>query len=139
MDSKIATETGQMLDDRVILAAQNILKREFPEVNGFQPSVLSKGDITFEAYKNNMVQILFKGSSKCGHWISISTLNLKPGCVNVYNSLNLDLDLDVTNQIPWVLNFPPCRGPGGSIPTGNIASLVSSNCPLWEERRGRVV
>ena len=37
---------------------------------------------------------------------------------------------------PWVLNFPPCRGPGGSIPTGNVASSVSSNCPLWEERRG---
>ena len=36
---------------------------------------------------------------------------------------------------PWVLNFPPCRGPGGSIPTGNIASVMSSNCPLWEERR----
>ena len=40
------------------------------------------------------------------------------------------------NNFPWVLNFPPCRGPGGSIPTGNVASLVSSNCPLWEERRG---
>ena len=37
---------------------------------------------------------------------------------------------------PWVLNFPPCRGPGGSIPTGNVAGLVSSNCPLWKERRG---
>ena len=37
---------------------------------------------------------------------------------------------------PWVLNFPPCRGPGGSIPTGNVAGVVSSNCPLWEERRG---
>ena len=32
--------------------------------------------------------------------------------------------------------IPVCRGPGGSIPTGNVASLVSSNCPLWEERRG---
>ena len=39
-------------------------------------------------------------------------------------------------SFPWVLNFPPCRGPEGSIPTGNVASLVSSNCPLWEERRG---
>ena len=37
---------------------------------------------------------------------------------------------------PWVLNFPPCRGPGGSIPIGNVASLVSSNCLLWEELRG---
>lgn len=103
MDCKIAIETGQMLDDRVILAAQNILKRQFPEVNGFQPSVLSQGDITFEACQNNMVQILFKGSSKCGHWLTISTLNLKPGYVNVYDSLNLDLDLDVTNQICTIL------------------------------------
>ena len=39
------------------------------------------------------------------------------------------------SEDPWVLNFPPCRGPGGSIPTGNVASVVSSNCPLWEERR----
>lgn len=103
MDCKIANETGQMLDDRVILAAQNILKRQFPDVNGFQPSILSQGDITFEACQNNMVQILFKGSSKCGHWQTISTLKLKPGYVNVYDSLNLDLDLDVTNQICTIL------------------------------------
>ena len=37
-------------------------------------------------------------------------------------------DADSRN-FPWVLNFLPCRGPGGSIPTGNVASLVSSNCP----------
>ena len=37
---------------------------------------------------------------------------------------------------PWVLNFPPCRGPGGSIPIGNVANLVSGNCPFWEERKG---
>ena len=37
---------------------------------------------------------------------------------------------------PRVLNFPACRDPGGSILTGNVASLVSSNCSLWEERRG---
>ena len=43
--------------------------------------------------------------------------------------------LHVRSENPWVLNFPPCRGPGGSIPTGNVASVVSSNCPLWEERR----
>ena len=42
----------------------------------------------------------------------------------------------VQTNDPWVLNCPPCRGPGGSIPTGNVAGVVSSNCPLWEERRG---
>ena len=49
---------------------------------------------------------------------------LKHVCSNNFSNIN-----------PWVLNFPPCRGPGGSIPTGNVASVVSSNCPLWEERR----
>ena len=59
-------------------------------------------------------------------------------------SLLLDFDWTVSKDqhgsdhfpVLWVLNFPPCRGPGGSIPTGNVASLVSSNCPLWEELRG---
>ena len=50
--------------------------------------------------------------------------------------LLISQDFHLCNPCPWVLNFPPCRGPGGSIPTGNVASLVSSNCPLWEERRG---
>ena len=49
--------------------------------------------------------------------------------------LNVTL-VELRNGNPWVLNFPPCRGHGGSVPTGNVASLVSSNCPLWEERRG---
>ena len=48
----------------------------------------------------------------------------------------MSLSRNIKPLIPWVLNFPPCRGPGGSIPTWNVASLVSSNCPLWEERRG---
>ena len=57
--------------------------------------------------------------------------------IDKFNSLDpLDDFTSSLLDIPWVLNFPPCRGPGGSIPTGNVASLVSSNCPLWEERRG---
>ena len=100
MDCKLAIEKKrEMLDDRVILAAQNILKRQFTEVNGFQPSILSQGDITFQPCRENMVQILFKGSNKCGHWLTISTLNIKPGYVNVYDSSNLELCSDVKNQI----------------------------------------
>ena len=55
-------------------------------------------------------------------------LNFTSSNTEEYNSL-----FNITD--PWVLNFPPCRGPGGSILTGNVASVVSSNCPLWEERR----
>ena len=35
----------------------------------------------------------------------------------IYNNV-----LRFIHIFPWVLNFPPCRGPGGSIPTGNVAT-----------------
>ena len=50
-----------------------------------------------------MVQIIFKGSKKCGHWLTISTLNLKPGYVNVNDGLNLELCSDVKNQICTII------------------------------------
>ena len=52
----------------------------------------------------------------------------------VYSTRRFVLSLGLC--YPWVLHFPPCRGPGSSIPTGNVAGSVSSNCPLWEERSG---
>ena len=52
----------------------------------------------------------------------------KVGCA--YVSKDAQQTLRLPDGFPCVLNFPPCRGPGGSIPTGNVASLVSSNCPL---------
>ena len=65
----------------------------------------------------------------------IGVLQNKLSCF-FFLGLGLGLPDFFSENIPWVLNFPSCRGPGGSIPTGNVASLVSSNCPLWEERRG---
>ena len=102
-DCKIQINSGEMLDDRVILAAQNMLKNQYPNINGFQPTILSQADITFETCRDNMIQILFKGSSQCGHWLTISTVNLKPGYVNVFDSLNLNLDIEVKNQICAIL------------------------------------
>ena len=85
-DCKIQIDSGEMLDDRVILAVQNMLKNQYLNINGFQPTILSQAGITFETCRDNMIQILFKGSSKCGHWLTISTVNLKPGYVNVFDS-----------------------------------------------------
>ena len=39
------TEGGEMLDDRKTEAAQNILNIQFPEIHGFQPTVLGQADI----------------------------------------------------------------------------------------------
>ena len=65
IDCKLAIEKREMLDDRVILAAQNILKRQFTEVNGFQPSILSQGDITFQPCRENMVTAGWQYQFRC--------------------------------------------------------------------------
>ena len=53
----------------------------------------------------DMLQILFKGDNKCGHWFTISTLNLKPGYVNIYDSLNLEPDSQVKSQLCAILKY----------------------------------
>ena len=92
-----------MLDGRIIEAAQNILKEQFPGINGFQSTILGQADISFTPLSKDMVQILFKGNTQCGHWFTVSTLNLKPGYVSIYYSLNLELVSNVKNQICAIL------------------------------------
>ena len=53
----------------------------------------------------DMLQILFKGDNKCGHWFTIKILNLKPGYVNIYDSLNLEPDSQVKSQICAILKY----------------------------------
>ena len=95
VNSKVQIEGGEMLDDRTIEACQTIFNSKFPGINGFQATVLGQGDTSFMPIAKDMLQILFKGDNKCGHWFTISTLNLKPGYVNIYDSLNLEPDSQV--------------------------------------------
>ena len=88
VNSKVQIEGGEMLDDRTIEACQTKLNSQFPGINGFQATVIGQGDISFMPIAKDMLQILFKGDNKCGHWFTISILNLKPGYVNIYDSLN---------------------------------------------------
>ena len=97
VNSRVQIEGGEMLDVSTIEACQTILKlnSQFPGINGFQATVLGHSDISFMPTANNMLQILFKGDNKCGHWLTISALNLKSGYVNIYASLNLEPDSQV--------------------------------------------
>ena len=95
IEAKALTEGGEMLDDRIIEAAQDILNKQFPGINGFQPAILGLADISFTPLSKDMVQILIKGNSQCGHWFNISALTLKPGYVSINHSLNLELDSNV--------------------------------------------
>ena len=130
IEAKALIEGGEMLDDRIIEAAQDILNKQFPGINGFQPTILGQADISFTPLSKDMVQILFKGNSQCGHWFTISTLTLKPGYVSIYDSLNLELDSNVKNQICAILkhegttitvNKVPVQQQHGSVDCGLFA------------------
>ena len=90
-----------MLKDSILGAAQDILNKQFP---WFQPTNLGQADISFTPLSKDVVQILFKGNSQCGHWFTISTLTLKPGYVSIHDSLNLELDSYVQNKICAIFN-----------------------------------
>ena len=90
-----------MLDYRTIEACQSILNSQFPGINGLQATVLGQGDISFMPIAKDMFQILLRViiNVGIGHWFTISTFNLKPGYVNIYDSLNLEPDSQVKSQI----------------------------------------
>ena len=50
---------------------------------GFKQTVLEQCDISFMPIAKDMLQILINGDNECGHWFTISTLNVKPGYVNI--------------------------------------------------------
>ena len=117
-----------MLDDRTIEACPTIFNSEFPGINGFQATVLGQGDISFMPIAKDMLLILFKGDNKCGHWFTISTLNLKPGYVNIYDSLDLEPDSQVKGQICAILKYE------GTIVTVNkvpVQQHGSMDCGLF--------
>ena len=72
---------GQWLNDKVIQAAQTILRQQFPNVGGLQSSVLVESGMG-DVMRENSVQIMHKNS----HWFCIST-NDDKSRVCVYDSL----------------------------------------------------
>ena len=76
------------LDDTIITAAQSLLHKQFPYIEGFQKPFLGT-QLAMEPQAGEFVQILCVRNS---HWICVSTVGCKPSTVNVYNSLHGSLD-----------------------------------------------
>lgn len=92
---KACLESGAWLNDKVVFAAEQLLKQQHPHVHGLQDTVLQLTS-TLEVMRNKQfVQILNRAGN---HWITISTMNCSPGTVNIYDSMNLPLtkDLEIT-------------------------------------------
>lgn len=76
------------LDDDIIAAAQQLLKRKYPGVEGLLPPAVARTSamhVHHSYFSGEFVQILHVSGN---HWIVISNIKSKPGSVSVYDSLN---------------------------------------------------
>lgn len=79
LDSK-----DQWLDDSIITATQNLLKRRFPLIGGVQATILGE-NLSMESQSGEYVQIL---CIPINHWICVSTVSCQPSTIDVYDSLH---------------------------------------------------
>ena len=73
---------NQWLDDNLINAAQYLLKKQNPSIDGFQSTILSF-KFQMEPKRTPFIQILNINNN---HWITISTIAVPPSIVKVYDS-----------------------------------------------------
>ena len=73
---------NQWLDDDLINAAQYLLKKQNPSIDGFQSTILSF-KFQMESKRTPFIQILNINNN---HWITKSTIGVPPSTVKVYDS-----------------------------------------------------
>ena len=85
-EDKNILESGGWLNDQHITAAQNLLKKQYPLINGLQNPVLGS-QLMFSIMPSDGVQII----NHQNHWTCISTIGCHPGHIDVYDSLYSNL------------------------------------------------
>ena len=79
-------KNGWLTDDHMLLV-NNILKREYPEVDGPQDTVLQQNCL-WKVPVSEFVQFLHGEEN---HWITISNIDEKKKCASFYDSLYCDV------------------------------------------------
>ena len=85
IEQKVDIMKGEMLSDITINAAQCLLKKQFPNLRGLQPTLYqqknhSAGGVMLE----NQLQIIH---CRENHWIVVSSVGCTEDTVNIYDSL----------------------------------------------------
>ena len=130
-EDKQLIETGDWLSDRHIAAAQMLLKKEIPKVDGFPKVDGLQLPTLAEAGRCNImvgegIQIL-NDSNK--HWICVSTIGCPPNTINIYDSLCGKVSPHIIKQIAALLH---CRAPYFTIRvTSSQLQEGSSDCALF--------
>ena len=97
------------LGDKIIESAQNILRNQFPDFNGFQSTIFKQNLKHFNKVDKNMTQILHRGDIKSEHWFTISTVDCKEGTINWHDSIYNDSDKESKQQICAIWNLKENR------------------------------
>lgn len=124
--------SGKWLTDKHMDFSQNLLKKQFPGLNGLQSTLwLSKHPSIVSS--TNFLPIVH---ARNNHWIVLSTLGCQANQVNVYDSLYVDVDRDTEKLIKKlfgtdisinVSNSPRQQGQNecGLFAIANCVSLVN--------------
>ena len=90
---------GGWLSDNLISAAQSLLRNDYPNVGGLQPTIFGE-TLNFEVQKGKFVQVLNVYGS---HWITISNM-CSSDVVSLYGSMqSCTLGSQTKRQIASIL------------------------------------
>lgn len=93
-DKKILLNSVGWVNDSIVNAAQRLLKRQFPEIDGFQDVSLGLV-LSFEVQTGDFLQILHANN----HWLTVSTIACPHPSVKVYDSLYKSVPMVAKSQI----------------------------------------
>ena len=90
-EDKSVISSGGQLTDKHINFALEILKKQFPSLNGLRCTLLlaKQNGISMLNSPSNYLQIVH---ARNNHWIVVSTLGCLPNHVKIYDSLHFDVD-----------------------------------------------
>ena len=148
---------GEELTDTEINLAQQLLKKQFPNLNGFKSTLLQdKRYALTEKDVRNKVQIIYCKGRR--HWVVASTVNSSIGQVKVYDSLftypDKEMERVIMNSFQWnstevALKFACCHKQKGGADCGLFAiafatAIAFGKQPgklkfIQEELRGHLV
>lgn len=99
-EDRIVLSEGKWLNDKIIDAAQSLLKKANPAVGGLQRVCLGQ-TMAYDIEAGEFVQILH---DRRGHWLTISTIGSSGTEVHVFDSLYPSTGSSVKMQISCLLH-----------------------------------
>ena len=94
---------GNKLNDLIIDFTQQLLRKQFPNINGMQCTLYQSKRLSQQP--KNELQILH---ARGDHWIVASTLLAPPGLVLIYDTVYAEIDGETRSVLAYFFKSKPC-------------------------------